>query len=142
MTDVLTLLWFTVQKFNGQPAVGIPMDYWGLWMLRLNQTPTQRGLSLFFKPWFSYSCHKAYQDFVKTPKVESKVYFLMSRTPVVHGIPRSKAWGSMSTNTIYLGKNEKTLCFTTSQSLSRVCNDPMDCFIYILDSSNSSSITF
>ena len=36
MTDVLTLLWFTVQKFNGQPVVGIPMDYWGLWTLRLN----------------------------------------------------------------------------------------------------------
>ena len=36
MTDVLTLLWFTVQKFNGQPVVGIPMDYWGLWTLRLH----------------------------------------------------------------------------------------------------------
>ena len=31
MTDVLTLLWFTVQKFNGQLVVGIPMDYQGLW---------------------------------------------------------------------------------------------------------------
>ena len=39
---------------------------------------------------------------------------LLSRTLVVHGIPRSKgAWGSMSTNTIYFGENEKTLGFTT-----------------------------
>ena len=41
-------------------------------------------------------------------------FSLLSKTLVVHEIPRSKgAWGSMSTNTIYFGENEKTLGFTT-----------------------------
>ena len=68
---------------------------------------TSQSLSITLRQSIS-CCHKAVIAFVVFQ------FKLLSRTLVVHGIPRSKgAWGSMSTNTIYFGENEKTLGFTT-----------------------------